>query len=72
MVGILRCYTPVMSVSIPISCPDVLYPPEATSQGYRTEGQDAGMDTGITGESSYYPIPIVSTPIFTLLDVMYT
>ncbi len=31
------------------------------------EGQDAGMDKEITSELSYYPIPIVSMPMFTLL-----
>ncbi len=30
--------------------------------GYRTKDQDAGMDVEISGEWSYYPIPIVNIP----------
>ncbi len=40
--------------------------------GYRTGGQDADMDTEITGEWSYYPIPLRSIPILTLLGFIYT
>ncbi len=39
---------------------------------YRTEGKDAGMDTEITGEWSYYPIHIVNIPVVTLLGFTYT
>ncbi len=40
--------------------------------GYRTEGHYEGMDTEITGECCYYPIPRVSISIMTLLVFKYT
>ncbi len=61
----LFCIHPCILIWSPVSCP-------VASGGYRTEGQDAGMDTEITGEWSYYPILIVSIPVLTLLSFKYT
>ncbi len=46
---VLRGYKPIISVSIPVSCLEFLYPSEANI-GYRTEGQDTEMDIEITGQ----------------------
>ncbi len=54
---------------VPSFC--ILLRPQAKG-GYRTNGQDAWMDTEITGEWSDYTIPIVNIPMSTLLGFKYT
>ncbi len=43
-----RIFRGFFSVSIHVSCPEVLHP--QAKGGYKTKGYDAGMNTEITGE----------------------